>query len=129
MTDTFQCGSRAGNPQIPGLPTEDNWEARPDGSRCCSYCGSLHPEDFLDILRRYAAGEGGYRFDTTDKGYKAYANRPGVQNALEGGIKFYGWHAVPEGHPDRAAHEEAWAAAVERHRQSMAERYGAQPET
>lgn len=117
--ETFLCGSRAGNPQIPGMPTEDNWRSMPDGSRTCSYCGSLHPDDFHDISTRYAAGEDGYRFDLTTKDYKAYGNRPGVKNASEGGIKFYGWHAVPKDDPRRAEHEASFAAAAKRLREQL----------
>lgn len=63
----------------------------PDGTRTCDYCGSLHPADVLDILYAYLEDDT-YGFSTTDKGYKFYANRPGVQNASGGGIKFYSWH-------------------------------------
>lgn len=72
------------------------WRDEKDGTRTCSYCGSLHPQDFLDIVWRYTHGEEGYEFSTTDKGwYKFYANRPGVRNAGDGGIKFY-WRHTPK---------------------------------
>jgi hypothetical protein len=119
--ETFFC-PRGPGPDSPFKAPFDGkaeWSRRPNGDRTCSYCGSLHPDDFLDIMRRYAAREAGYRFSLTTKSYKAYASRPGVQNASEGGIKFYGHHGVPEGHPDRAAHEEAWAAAVARAREEL----------
>ena len=103
---------------------EMTWETRPNGDRTCSYCGSLHPDDFLDIMRRYAAGEAGYSFSLTTKSYKAYASRAGVQNASQGGIKFYGHHAVPEGDPKRAEHEAAWNAAVAKYREDMESRWG-----
>jgi hypothetical protein len=63
----------------------------PDGSRTCSYCGSLHPDDVVDILYQFLE-DPAYHFSTTDKGYKFYANRPGTQNASQGGIKYYTWH-------------------------------------
>jgi len=75
------------------------WRRAPNGDRTCSYCGSLHPEDFLDIMIKYIEQEPGYRLETTSKPYKIYANRSGVQNASQGGIKFYFNHLVdPEHH-------------------------------
>lgn len=80
-----------------GCEHETTWRSEKDGTRTCSHCGSLHPEDFEDILYRYAAREDGYSFSTTTKGgWKYYANRPGVRNAGDGGIKFYGNHATDE---------------------------------
>lgn len=71
------------------------WRPEKDGTRTCAHCGSLHPEDFTDILWRYAAREEGYHFERSTKGYKDYGNRPGVVNAGDGGIKFYGNHCIP----------------------------------
>lgn len=72
------------------------WRVEANGDRCCDHCGSLHPEDFMEILGKWIEGEPGYKFETTTKGhYKYYANRPGVQNAGQGGIKFYGEHLTP----------------------------------
>ena len=94
MTDahTFRCGSRDHTPSYPGMPEHDHWRSMPDGTRTCSFCGSLHEDDFIDILRHYVAGDQGYSFSTTTKGYKWYAHRPSVKNASDGGIKFYNWH-------------------------------------
>lgn len=75
----------------------------PNGDRCCSWCGSLHPEDLIDIIYGYIEGTEGYHLSFTDKSYKLYVNRPGVRNASEGGIKFYVDHE--DGH-----HEEIRAA-------------------
>lgn len=36
------------------------------GQRCCSYCGSMHPDDF------FAAIEAGWEVEPTDKNYKSY---------------------------------------------------------
>lgn len=94
---TFNCGSRLqqrGTP--PGGIVCDGWRDMPDGSRTCSYCGSLHEEDAIEIMEKYAAGEDGYKYDPTTKNYKLYLNRPDVRNASEGGIKFYGWHVPTE---------------------------------
>lgn len=126
MSEKFFCGRGPGpdSPFNAPFNGEAEWKSQPNGDRTCSYCGSLHPDDFLDIMQRYAAGEEGYHFGLTDKAYKVYANRSGVQNASHGGIKFYGAHAVPEGDPKRAEHEAAWTAAVAKYRADFAERFG-----
>lgn len=51
------------------LPAEDSWINR-DGHKRCSYCGSLHPDEFM------AALEAGERVVPTDKNYKAYLHLP-----------------------------------------------------
>lgn len=90
----FKCGSRPADPNgVFKVAEFDFWQRHANGDRTCSFCGSLHEDDFLAIAEAYATGIDGFRFDTTDKGYKVYASRPGVQNAQQGGIKFYGWHA------------------------------------
>ena len=63
----------------------DDWNHYPedrDGERRCSYCGSLHPEDFF---RRIEAGE---ELVPTDKTYKAYVG--------SASIKFYYQHLSAE---------------------------------
>jgi hypothetical protein len=97
------------------------WQTMPDGSRTCSHCGSLHPADFTDIMWRYSQGEEGYEFDRSDKGYKDYGHRPGVRNASEGGIKFYGNHCTPD------VADELYAArslAIARWQAAMKARWG-----
>lgn len=118
MAETFFCPRGAGpdSPFHAPFNGEATREDRPDGSRTCSYCGSLHPDDFMDIMKQFAAGRPGYRFGTTDKSYKAYGNRPGVRNASEGGIKFY-VHHLPD--DQREEHMEAFRAAWSRLRAEM----------
>jgi hypothetical protein len=77
----------------------------------------LHPDDMIDIMYRYQQREEGYEFEPSDKGYKVYARRPGVQNAGEGGIKFYGWH-VPD---DRTEFDAAWQLTIPVYRVRSAE--------
>ncbi|MEU1596218.1 hypothetical protein ABZ468_26000 [Streptomyces sp. NPDC005708] len=50
--------------------------------RSCSFCGSLHPDRFMELVRE------GWIVGPTDKDYKAYLERPG------GGVeaKFYFQH-------------------------------------
>ncbi len=98
----FNCGRRAENFGMGYQPKAeevlDGWNLQKDGTRTCSYCGSLSEEDFIDICEHYAAGDAGYHLGSTDKSYKFYANRPGVGNAMDGGIKFY------IAHVDRSDH-------------------------
>src|SRR6202044_1854444 len=61
------CPRRIEDGRIPGSPfvgsdSVDVWGK----DRTCSYCGSLHPDDFI------AALESGERLVPTDKNYKAY---------------------------------------------------------
>lgn len=75
----------------------DTWDRGPDGNRTCSYCGSLHPEDFFVLVKAAAdagpdAGDDVPSINPSDKGYKIYVRQKGVRNASEGGIKFYTQH-------------------------------------
>jgi hypothetical protein len=51
------------------------------GDRTCSFCGSMHPDDFM------AAIKGGNQIVPTDKNYKAY-----VKTSNGGQQKFYFQH-------------------------------------
>jgi hypothetical protein len=75
MSDKHTCprreedGTHIHRPQfaLPTGPNLDTWEVREkDGLRKCSYCGSVHPDDFLARLK---AGDA---LGATDKNYKAY---------------------------------------------------------
>lgn len=93
-SETFLCGRRSpglSDRIMEGMP--DCWQKQPNGDKTCLHCGSMSEADLFDIIEHYIAGDEGYRFSTTDKGYKVYAQRPGVTNASDGGIKFYGHHA------------------------------------
>ena len=77
----------------------DFWQKfKTNGDRVCSYCGSLHPEDFFAFVKQ--SGEAGPdaprnaqpEIEPSTKGYKIYVHRQGVRNAHEGGIKFYTHH-------------------------------------
>ena len=111
-SETFLCGRRTGLSSriMDGLP--DCWQKEPNGDHTCLHCGSLSEADLFDIIDHYLKGEEGYRFETTDKGYKVYANRPGVRNAGDGGIKFYGHHA-DHTHPDFRKRAELFGKAVQ----------------
>lgn len=64
----FHCprGPAPGGRFQPGFDGTAYWQA----DRTCSYCGSLHPQDFLD------AAAAGAEITPTDKSYKAYIDLP-----------------------------------------------------
>lgn len=103
-----------------GCEVDTKWRDEKDGTRCCSFCGSLHPDDFIDIMYRYVAREEGVKFSTTTKGYKLYGNRAGVQNAGDGGIKFYTNH-IPKDDTEFLA---AYQLAIAVFRNEMTQRWG-----
>lgn len=69
----------------------DTWEMR-GKDKCCSYCGSLHPDRVLELVRELGTSI----IKTTDKGYKWYVKQPDVPNAMFGGIKYYRQHDTQE---------------------------------
>ena len=77
----------------------DRWQRfKSNGNRVCSYCGSLHPDDLFDLVKKCgdAPEDAAYgmvpEIEPSDKSYKIYVHQPGVRNAHEGGIKFYTQH-------------------------------------
>ena len=73
----------------------DHWDRfKFNGDRVCSFCGSLHPDDFLKYVQESAKDDSSVQIEPSDKRYKIYVSRPSVRNAHEGGIKFYTWHLV-----------------------------------
>jgi hypothetical protein len=54
--------------------TPDVWSKRHGEYRTCSYCGSLHPEDFEKLVDQSIEDEGQTQIEWTSKGYKIYAN-------------------------------------------------------
>lgn len=69
----------------------DDWLSNPDGTRTCSFCGSLHHEDFERLIDR-CLEVGDVQIDPSTKGGKWYVHRPEVKNAGDGGIKFKSGH-------------------------------------
>lgn len=90
-------------------PRPYSWSILPNKDRVCTYCGSLHPDDMIDIMYKFIQREEGYSFNPSDKGYKVYASRGGVINASDGGIKFYTWH-VDEEH--ESEYQAAWQLII-----------------
>lgn len=63
---TFLCPRREesfGGPSW--APSHDEWRGK-DPRRTCSWCGAMHPDDFLAAVRA------GLTIGPTDKNYKAY---------------------------------------------------------
>lgn len=74
---------------------DDDWHAR-DGYLACSYCGSMHPDDFFQAI------EDGHMIIGTDKNYKVYVEMP---NPLAGKTVEIGSESGPafdrEGKPNK----------------------------
>ncbi len=81
--------------RFPGTETPDTWNIGQDGNRTCSYCGSIHFDDFVAIYQK-SLTDGCYGIEGSTKCYKYYLRQPGVRNAGEGAIKFYTAH-LPKG--------------------------------
>lgn len=68
---------------------QDTWDIREQmhkglRARHCSYCGSLHPDDFMRLIQE------GWVWHATDKNYKAYIGSPDGSSSME--TKFYFQH-------------------------------------
>lgn len=97
----FRCGSRDSSPLGDrNFPGPDKWRQHKNGDRVCSFCGSLHPEDFERLVKDAANPITETNVHRSDKTYKWYVDQAGVRNAMEGGIKFYTWHATEPGYVD-----------------------------
>ena len=96
MSETHLCESRKSTPVSPMWPAEDTWRVLPNGDRTCSFCGSLHPDDWMRLSKEALDPASETEIEKSDKGYKFYVHQKGVRNALEGGIKFYSWHIPTE---------------------------------
>ncbi len=68
------------------------WDWGPDDNRTCSCCGSIHPDDLMEICRKTLVDDR-YGVEGATKSYKVYVRQPGVVNAGHGAIKFYMHHA------------------------------------
>lgn len=73
------CPQQAGAVMAAQAEHQSRWEVRPydggpydHGLRTCSYCGSLHPDDVIALVRSGRPLEG------TSKRYKAYISPPNL---------------------------------------------------
>ena len=71
----------------------DHWKVYPNGDRCCSYCGSLHPEDVIKKIKEHGFGVIGQ----TTKNYKFYVGtNASVRTNDSHGQKYYRQHDTEE---------------------------------
>lgn len=68
--------------------TKDKWRKESKGFRTCSYDGSLHPDDFMRLVRE------GAEIEPTDKPYKFYVRAADAH--VKGAGKFYTHHLSKE---------------------------------
>lgn len=93
-TERHWCPRRSeGGPGRSIAKDGDHWDKFPDGKRTCSYCGSLHPDDMLQLMEEHGLS----CIDPSDKRYKWYLSSPvRAVNASLGPIKYYRMHDTPE---------------------------------
>jgi hypothetical protein len=93
MSDTFSCPRRSeigSDFSVFKYSTEDKWMihaapmSKPNLSqyRSCSYCGSMHPEDFLKFI------EEDWIVIPTDKNYKVYIEKHSGKLIESSGMEF-----------------------------------------
>jgi len=80
------CPLREGNFIAASIPY-DYWRKQ-GKDRCCSFCGSWHPAEFLEFCDRifHTNGRCG-TIELNDRHDKIYIQRPGIRNASYGAIK------------------------------------------
>lgn len=87
--EVHQCPSRESGPW--NYPETDTWKII-GKDKCCSYCGSIHPDRVLELINEH-----GFKvINRSDKQHKWYIEQPNVPNASFGGIKYYRWHDTEE---------------------------------
>jgi len=127
LPEPVTCGRRDGSMVAHKFPGPDYWDKfKSNGDRVCSYCGSLHPDDFWALVQQAAEAaeddRSAVEISSTDKPYKVYVERRNVRNAHEGGIKFYTPHLVGEPTDEQQAlYREALRRSRARHKLRMAD--------
>jgi len=112
---TIVCPRRSEGTVL-GYPDGDFWQVKPSGDRVCSYCGGMHPEDFIRFCKRVIANPT-HCISHSNKLYKVYVHRPGVRNADDGAIKLYKFHITAtdnELETQRKIYDEALAISNKR---------------
>lgn len=114
------CPERAVGPTH-GLTGPDKWIIGPDNNRTCSYCGSLHFDDFWKLVTR-ALDHEDVGIEPSNKAYKIYVRQAGVRNASEGAVKFYTSHMGGDlSEIEQAIYSRAVEASRERYRSKLDE--------
>ena len=96
MTEAQTCPRRMAIIPSEGMAGPDEWRADRAGligqggvGLSCSYCGSLHPDRFMELVRQ------GWIVGPTDKSYKAYLGRPVTDE--DRARRKEAWHSDPQG--------------------------------
>jgi len=55
-----------------GMRESDRWPEGFPKPRTCSFCGGVHPEDLIELIKM------GWEFEPSSKGYKSYWHPPGM---------------------------------------------------
>ncbi len=84
------CGRRMGYGIELGIPF-DVWD-KVGADRVCSFCGSMHPEDLIALIRK----DGLSVIEPSTKDYKWYIKQSDIHNAGQGAIKYYKQHNTEE---------------------------------
>ena len=82
-----QLCPRRPNSDVFNLPKTDYWEERNDKYLHCTYCGSLHPDEVLKLIREHGFGI----INHSDKNYKWYIDLPSIES-----LKYYRHHDTQE---------------------------------
>jgi hypothetical protein len=106
MNESHTCARRAEHWLAAGEKNSDTWR-QVGNDHCCSYCGSMHPDEFAAFLKSVVSDpDPNVKVIDTDKQYKYYVRRPHISNAMQGAIKFYMQHApIDPDHQDRYQRE------------------------
>lgn len=64
-------------------PFPDYWRKDVHNNRTCSFCGSIHPDDYINAIKEHGFGIS----ERTTKSYKVYVNIPGAEM-----YKYYRYH-------------------------------------
>lgn len=85
---TFNCPERINHGLIPNDGNEfyDSWN-KLDDDRVCSYCGSIHPNDLAEKIKKEGLRQ---TITPTTKRYKFYITKGYINQG--GVVKFYTWH-------------------------------------
>lgn len=68
----------------------NRWPDDFEKPRTCSFCGSVHPDDLVDLLKK------GWRVGNTDKSYKKYIEAPIGYKSPIPPLKLYVMHCSQE---------------------------------
>ena len=97
--DWVKCPLQPLSPVFAYSQEKFRWLREPNGDKTCEFCGSWHPDEFIDFVNQVIATDGECgTIDLNDSKDKIYINRKNVHNAGEGAIKFKLAHLSPEYH-------------------------------